>query len=83
MTLSHTINIDGTSYEVQSLRPGQDHLTLTRTLRTGDGLMVYHIDRDTDGRLKCSCPDFVLRASAEGRPCKHIHAATTLGLLTI
>lgn len=49
-------------------------LTGYAVVRNGDGDSMYFV-RFESGHERCTCPDFAIRQSKAGLPCKHILAA--------
>jgi hypothetical protein len=79
---SMTVEINGQSYGVEPIDPGECGTKAFRLAKRWADGAVYDVIRDNDGHVACDCPDYECRHRGNGFGlCKHGKALVALGLI--
>jgi hypothetical protein len=82
-TCKLTLTIGGTDYALLRIPcDAADATALFRLRKRDPGAATYYVSASPDGRVDCSCADFLFRHSQPGDAgCKHVRALRATGLL--
>jgi len=68
-------------YSVEPIAPGEDNIRAFRLVKHSGDSAVYDIAQGRDGVNRCDCPDYECRHVGTLGQCKHLTAATQMGLI--